>query len=57
MRPVQAIIYYLIAIFTFAIFFRFGIYLSFDHDTGYAGPIILFHIIIFLISIRTKAEK
>lgn len=57
MKPIQAITYYLTVVFIFAILFRFGIYFSFNHDTGYAGPIMLFHIIIFLMSIKMKVEK
>lgn len=57
MKFSQGLVYYLITIFTFAILFRYGIYFSFHHDTGYAGPIMLFHIIMFLLSIKIKTEK
>jgi hypothetical protein len=57
MKLGQGLVYYLTVVFMFAILFRFGIYYSFDHDTGYAGPIMLFHIIMFLLSIKVRNEK
>ena len=57
MKISEAIVYYLITIFLFAILFRYGIYLSFGHDTGYVGPIFIFHIVMFLLSIKIRTNK
>jgi hypothetical protein len=52
MKYINFIIIYLTIIFSFAFLFKMGIQLSFDIDTGYLGPIALFHAMLIIAGLK-----
>jgi hypothetical protein len=56
--PVKVILVaYLTITLLFSLLFRYGVYYSFDIDTGYLGPFLLFHSFAILVPGKVKVNN
>ena len=51
------VITYSLIVMLFAVLFRYGIYLSFDIDTGYIGPIFIWHSALIISLMRGRKNE
>jgi hypothetical protein len=51
------VITYALIVILFAVLFRYGIYLSFDIDTGYVGPIFIWHAALIISLMRGRKNE
>lgn len=57
MTKTSIIISYALIVMLFAVLFKYGVQISFGRDTGYVGPIFLFHAALVLSALRGPIKK
>lgn len=57
MISITAILSYILYVILFSILFRYGIDISFGIDTGFIGPVYIFHSVLMLILLMGNTKK
>ena len=57
MIKVSALIAYISYVMLFAVLFKYGIHISFKIDTGFVGPVFIFHSIMMFLLLTGQNRK
>lgn len=57
MNKFTILITYSLLVMLFAILFKYGVHISFGKDTGYVGPIFLWHALLMIVAVTKSPVK
>ena len=57
MNKISVLITYALLVIMFAVLFKYGVYISFGTDTGFIGPIFIWHAILMIVAVAKSPVK